>query len=389
MIERRQLKSLYVSGFKSFAWSPHEIHQNGQVVPNHHGKRVALGDVTVFLGANGSGKSNVVSLCRLLRSIAEGNLQNFVGVHGGAGSLFHYGPKATPHIEVKLELAQANDLTNYTIRLSPAQPDTVVVTDEAGAHSSPDGVVIAPGFSAGDLEARLSDAKPAAVSGQVVAELLRNLQTFQFDDTSTTAAIRRGGYIEDARQLHADGGNLAAVLLGLRLEHRPHYDRIRNTVRQACPQFDDFVLGASVRDPNTILLNWRSQGHGDYLMGPHQLSDGTLRFMALTTLLLQPQSMLPWVIVIDEPELGLHPQAIGLLAAMVHEAATHSQVVLATQSPTLVDHFDLTQLRPIAHTGGQSTFLELDVDDLRRWLDDYSLGEMWQKNLLRGGPEHA
>lgn len=385
MSDRRQLRSLFVGGFKSFAWSP----QNGRPEPDHQGRRVELGDVTVFLGANGSGKSNIVSLCRLLRSIAEGKLQQFVGLNGGAGSLLHYGPKATPHVEVRLELAQTNERTTYVIRLSHAVPDTLVATEEMGTHTSPEGIVAAPGFITGDPEARLSEPTPQqAVPAQVVAQLLRNLQTFQFDDTSSSAAIRRGGYIEDGAQLHSDGGNLAAVLLGLRIKHRAHYDRIRNTVQRACPQFDDFVLGASVRDPNTILLNWRSQDHGEYLMGPHQLSDGTLRFVALTTLLLQPADMLPWVIVIDEPELGLHPEAIGLLAAMVNEAAIHSQVVLATQSPTLVDHFDLAQLRPIAHTKGRSTFLDLDVKGLRSWLDDYSLGEMWQKNLLRGGPEH-
>ena len=140
--------------------------------------------------------------------------------------------------------------------------------------------------------------------------LLQDCRTYQFHDTSENARIRKGGYIEDTRYLRSDAGNLAAFLLGLRQNHRHYYDLIVRTIGQVCPEFSDFELAPSDHSPHNLLLNWRGR-HGDYLLGPHQLSDGTLRFMALATLFLQPPDMIPAAIIIDEPELGLASRRIG------------------------------------------------------------------------------
>ena len=219
--------------------------------------------------------------------------------------------------------------------------------------------------------------------------LLRGCRVFQFHDTSDEAKIRKSGYIEDAAYLRSNGGNLAAYLYALQQTQRTYYDRIVRTIRQVCPQFDDFVLAPSPRNDKYIVLNWREVHRAEYLMGPHQLSDGTLRFMALATLLLQPPDRLPSVIILDEPELGLHPTSIAVLADLVCAVGSRSQVILATQSPTLVNHFSLEKVRPLEFRDGRSVFLELKASEYESWLEDYSTGELWQKDVFGGGPRHG
>lgn len=219
--------------------------------------------------------------------------------------------------------------------------------------------------------------------------LLWGCRVYQFHDTSDKSKIRKSGYIEDAGYLRHDAGNLAAYLYSLRQSQPSYYERIVQTIRQACPQFQDFDLAPSTRNEQYILLNWRETHRPDYLMGPHQLSDGTLRFMALATLLLQPPERLPSVIVLDEPELGQHPSAIAVLADLVRGVTDRSQVILATQSPTLVNHFTLDQIRPLEFRDGRSFFLGLEPKDYQSWLEDYTTGELWQKDVFGGGPRHG
>ncbi|MFY9342721.1 MAG: AAA family ATPase [Planctomycetota bacterium] len=394
MSERVKLKSLYLSGFKSFAWSPlREVQRNGTTELDFQGKRVEFGDITVFLGANGAGKSNVVGLFKMLALAMNGELADHVGKNGKASSFLHLGPQVTPRMEIALEFRGDTFTDGYRCILADAAPDALIFTSEVveyHADGTPKPVTVALG--AGHSESKLSQdiqgtGTPASVA-RVVRGLLQRCKAFQFHDTSTTAWVRKASYVDHSKYLRHDAGNLAAFLLGLRENHAQHYDLVRRTVGSACPQFADFDLVPDDKD-RTLFLNWRAKDRPDYLFGPHQLSDGTLRFMALTALLLQPASMKPATIIIDEPELGLHPTAIALLAAMVNQAASNCQVILTTQSPTLVDHFRLEDIRPMAHTAGASTFLAIEPNELAHWLEDYSLGEMWQKNLFRGGPEHV
>lgn len=122
------------------------------------------------------------------------------------------------------------------------------------------------------------------------------------------------------------------------------------------------------------------------LFGPHALSDGTLRFICLATLFLQPPEQLPATIVLDEPELGLHPYAIALLADMVRSAAQHTQVILATQSVTLVNQFEPEDILVVDRIQGKSAFRRLGKEEMASWLEDYGLGDLWEKNLLGGRP---
>lgn len=385
----QKLTTLTISGFKSFAaTAPDEFAD----LDSTNGNCLRFGDVTVLLGANGAGKSNVVSLFRLLDAMLSGGLQDFVGRNGGAESLLHFGPRTTPSLTFTLESESDDIASQYSVTLSAAAPDTLSIPVEhwefylkkVNVHKSSDMGM------AGRLEChlRIGPTQSDAFDNGLL-RLLRGCRTYQFHDTTENARIRKASYIEDAAQLRGDAGNLAAFLFSLKLNHADYFERIVHTIQQVCPQFGGFELAPSPRNANSILLNWKDRSRPDHLMGPHQLSDGTLRFMALATLFLQPPDMLPPVIIIDEPELGLHPMALAILAGLVRGVAGKSQVILATQSETLVNHFEVEEITPVSTVGGKSRFLHLSPEDYTQWLEDYTLGELWEKNVLGGGPRRG
>lgn len=215
--------------------------------------------------------------------------------------------------------------------------------------------------------------------------LITNCRVFHFHDTSASSRVRQTCYIEDNRFLMPDAGNLAAVLYRLKEKEPATYKRIVGTIKQIAPIFDDFVLAPSALNHQRILLNWRDR-FSDVLFGPHMISDGTLRAMALITLFSQGQQNMPPVIVIDEPELGLHPFAINVLAGLLRKASHKCQIIVATQSASLLDHFEPDELVVVERTGQESSFVRLDPARLEEWLSEYTMRELWEKNVIGGGP---
>jgi predicted ATPase len=197
--------------------------------------------------------------------------------------------------------------------------------------------------------------------------------------------MRRECQIDTNRSLNADAGNLPAMLYLYRERHATAYRRIVAAVKAVAPNFAEFILEPLRLNPRNISLRWRAQG-ADYEFGPHQLSDGTLRAIALFTLLLQPEDDLPKVIVLDEPELGLHPAALAVLADLLKSVSRHTQLLIATQSAALIDHFDVDDVITVNLRDGCSTFERLDPAGLKDWLQEYTLSELWQRNVIGGGP---
>ena len=374
-----KLKSVSLQGYKSFLDAT-----------------VTFGDVTVLLGANGAGKSNLVSFFRLLGFLATGALQEFVGRAGQSDSLLLGGRRTTPQLQAEVEFRgrdhtkNERTTTTYRVRLADAAPDTLIFLPEralfhrSGHPGGPRDILL----GGGHRESRLWDkAREGDKTCHILSRLLSGCRSFQFHDTSPQANIRKSRYTDDAAYLRDDGGNLAPYLYAMQRFRPDCYRRIVDTIRLVFPAFGDFSLVPNENNPRYILLNWREKGRSDYLFGPHQLSDGTLRFMALATLLLQPRDKLPGVIVLDEPELGLHPYAISIFAAMVRSAATEVQVVLATQSTRLVDEFDQNQIVVLENEPESGTKCHrLKSGDLEEWLADHSLGELWEKNHFGGRP---
>lgn len=227
------------------------------------------------------------------------------------------------------------------------------------------------------------DADAGKRAARALHHVMSNCRVYHFHDTSNTAQVRRPCYIEMNRKLAPDAANLAAMLYVYQQKEQAAYDRIVSTVRKIAPSVWEFDLQPQRLNPQNIVLNWRQQG-SDYLFGPHQLSDGTIRAIALATLFLQPEDDLPDLIVLDEPELGLHPQALEILAGLVRAVSHRTQIIVATQSPGFVDHFLADEVIVVDTENESSRFRNLEPTELEGWLKDYSVGDLWQKNVIGG-----
>lgn len=353
-----------------------------------HLPTLQLGKINVLIGANGAGKSNFISFFKLLNWMAPspGNLQFFVGKSGGANSLLFDGAAITPQMQAQLRFETDAGLNEYFIRLFHAAQDMLIFAEEKYRFSSRSLPKPAPWktLGSGHSEAKLINAATENdKTARTILGLIKNCVVYQFHNTSDTARIRQRWSIDDNYFLKEDAANLAPFLLRLRDNQPKTYLRIVETIRQIAPFFADFVLEP---ENGSVILRWRERDT-DLVFGCHQASDGTLRMMALVALLLQPEEDIPDLIILDEPELGLHPYAITIIAGLLRAVSNHSQVILATQSAMFVDHFDPEDIIVIDRPKRETIFTRLDRDKLKSWLEEYSLAELWEKNVLGGRPQ--
>ncbi len=341
--------------------------------------RLDLGPINILIGANGAGKSNLIELFRLLKSIKHNQLQFYIGKAGGANSLLHYGAQVTQQMGARFCFDIDNAATWYEVKLSEAPIDTLIFAEEVlqTTHQRQD-------FGIGQKESLFFKDRHSNSFIKVQQEV-EQYGIYQFHDTSETARMRGNCELHQNRYLMNDASNLAAVLYKLQQTQLPYYERIVESIRQIAPFFKDFVLEPLALNPNYIQLHWQSR-YSNYQFGPHQLSDGSLRMMALMTLLLQPESDLPTLLVLDEPELGLHPYAITVITSLIHSTSVHTQILLATQSSTFIDEFEPIDVIVADQQQGISTFKRLESEALTEWLEEYTLSELWKKNVIGGRP---
>lgn len=358
-----------------------------------------LEDLTVLIGANGSGKSNFIAFFNMLSFMLSGHLQTYIARKGAASSILHYGPKRTPILQAELEFDGPRGTSKYGFSLAFASPDRLIFTDEHVMFQYPDNPTPYKDLiRSGDLsETGLielssgSQESTASRVARVFINRLRGLQVYHFHDTSEEAYIRTSQDIGRHHFLMSNGGNLAAVLNMLRERWPGHFNRIVSTVRLAVPYLKDLILVPDRMAPNSVQMRWRDR-NPDYEFGPHQLSDGSLRAIAIITALLQPEEMLPAVIFIDEPELGLHPGAISVVASLIKAAAAKRQIVISTQSPRLMAEFAPEDVVVVERHEdekgfGESSLERLSREQLGAWLDDYDLGALFEMNVTGGGPQ--
>ena len=344
-------------------------------------------NLTALIGPNGAGKSNFISFFRMMSwMLADtANLQFYVAERGGASKLLHDGPDITREIEAELTLRTNAGENQYAFRLFYAAGDTLIFADEryrfsrAGYYDS-----LAPWTEtdAGHRAPKLLERTYTDETARVIRSILQRIIVHQFHNTSDTARMRTKWSVYDNRYLKEDAANIAPVLLRLRESHSPYYRRIVETIRLILPFFSDFELEP---DNGHILLAW-SERSSDRVFDVSQASDGMLRVIALVTLLLQPEEDLPDVLIMDEPELGLHPYAITVIGGLIASAAMETQVIVATQSMALIDCFEPEDIVVVERKGRASTFTHLEVDALNEWLEEYSLSELWEKNVVGGRP---
>ena len=214
---------------------------------------------------------------------------------------------------------------------------------------------------------------------------IQDWKVYHFHDTSVTAKVKQTCNIHDNSTFAPDGANLAAFLRVIRENYEKSYREILRTISRVAPFFQDFILEPETNNKNTIKLKWKHSGTDEYF-DASDFSDGTLRFILLTTLLLQPY--LPTIILLDEPELGLHPFALNILASMFRKVSIKTQIICSTQSVTLTDNFDIEDIIVVDRVNNHSEFKRLNKEKYEDWLEEYSIGEIWQKNLIGGVPTY-
>ncbi|WP_298331057.1 AAA family ATPase [Asticcacaulis sp.] len=341
--------------------------------------RLPLGDINIIIGANGAGKSNFVSLFRLLSRLAREELQDYVVKQGGLDRLLFFGPKVSDHLEIGLEAASVL----YRAVLVPTAHQALMFDGEwinEGQQWREIG-------GRGRTETGLIDKRLPRSSRTGRMRIIRNWmldwRVYHFHDTSDFSPLRASAPLTEPERLAADGGNLPAFLYYLQEQHPDRLEMLLDTVRLVAPFFGGFVLRPEALNKDLIRLRWRHQGR-DNLFDVADLSDGTLRFIALAALLLQPEP--PETIVLDEPELGLHPAAVTQLAALMQQVSAEVQIIAATQSPTFANHFGWQDFIVVDRVDDASRFRRLTAEEVAPWADEFGMGEAWEKNLIGGRP---
>ena len=338
---------------------------------------IALGRLNVLIGANGAGKSNFIGFFRLIQRILNSQLQLTVGDMGGPDALLHFGRKTTEKMSAELYFGN----NGYRFTLRPTQDNRMMFVREALWRNlkgdwHPE---------SGHFETRFSECGSHGLIWKHTIPAMRSWRLYHFHDTSRSALMKQIHGINDNEYLRDDGRNLAAFLYRLKHQHELNYRRIVKAVQLVAPFFGDFHLRPSVENPEKIQLEWNEAGQ-DIPFTASALSDGTLRFICLATVLSQPEEFIPAAILIDEPELGLHPYAIAVLAGLMKAASENHQLIISIQSVELLNEFDAGDVIVVDKAGIRSTLKRLDEEGLSEWLADYSLGDLWKKNLLGGRP---
>jgi predicted ATPase len=357
------VKSLSVSGYKS-------IRQL---------KNFPLNNLNVMVGANGAGKSNFIGLFRLLNEMYEQQLQLYVPKQGGPDALLHFGRDTSERLHAEFYFS----LNGYKFDLIPTADNRLIFEREISLfkgfyYNSQPSAILGTGHS----ESKLKNATDKY--SRYVRESVSNWRVYHFHDTSDTAKVKQRHAANDNLRLKPDAANLAAYLRMLKEKHEAEYQRIIETIRLVMPFFDDFVHRPG--DPEYVELEWRQKGKPDTPFKAHMLSDGSLRFICLATLLLQPVSLLPDTVLIDEPELGLHPYAITVLVDIFKQVAEDRQLIVSTQSVELVNELSPQDVVVVDQEDGASTFRRYTEEELSGWLQEYAMGEIWKRNILGGRP---
>ena len=361
MLQKDQLSRMTIEGYKSIKKCD-----------------ISFGKINVLIGSNGSGKSNLISTFSFLQNILSKNLQVYAA-QSGVNALLYGGRKVTEEMAFEVFFGD----NSYGFVLIPTDDNRLIFRKEYfGYHGSWENE---SNVARGHSEAMWDAGAHNNIVRYVIPILQKqNWRVYHFHDTGRSAKVKQEHNISNNKVLQFDASNLAAFLYRLKGNYKKNYDEIVQTVQLIAPYFSDFVLEPQEGNEEQIILKWQQKGCED-IFNASQLSDGTLRFICLAALLLQPQELQPATIIVDEPELGLHPYAITILAEMVKQLSDEKQIIISTQSVELLNEFDAEDVIVVDRGENGSEFKRLNEEDLEAWLEeDYALGDLWKKNILGG-----
>lgn len=341
---------------------------------------INLNDLNIIIGSNGIGKSNFISFFEFAKDIYNNRLQRSVIENDGAGKLLYMGVKTTKELSFGLDFQEENIRHQYSVSLSLAQ-DTLIINKATNTC-----------YREGKLDYQFEERDSKELNPDewdlpksYLGPLTSSLEVYHFQDTSVSSLMKQKQSIDDDRKLRTDGSNIASFLYRLQMASPKHFMRIESTIRSIAPFFQRFSLIPNRQNENLISLEWEPTSSGkDVVFNAYQMSDGTLRFICLATLLMQPEP--PSVIIIDEPEIGLHPQAINKLAAIIKRASKQSQIIISTQSNYFIDHFEPEDILVAERYDNATEMHRLSAEQLKDWRKEYSLGELWEMNVFGGQP---
>lgn len=367
----KRLKSIRIQGFKS--------------IPFQYPLELIFGDINILLGANGAGKSNIISFFKMLGFMMSGSLQRFIAESGTNQKFLYYGAKQTPTMCASIRFEASNCYDIYSFSLTKAVPDRLIITTEDiewknhNKKAKPFQKQLQSDFNESAL------IKSTNSTEKIIRNLLGSCKVYQFSDSSISSPMRQASTVDSAHYLQSEANNLASFLYYLKNNYPDSFRRISEYVKDVVPQFHEFYLEP---ERDYISLKWMDDSANDYVLSADQFSDGSIRFIALATLLLQPEETMPFVIIVDEPELGLHPYAIDQLNEMIKDASKHAQIIVATQSTDIIDGFsanDVTVIERDPEIQGTCA-RRLTEEEYHDWLDEYTLSELWNKNIIGGRP---
>ena len=347
---------------------------------------LVMNPINILIGANGSGKSNFISIFTFLRNLSEGKLESYVEKNGGANSFLHFGVKHTPSLSIGVEVGY----NGYYSILESGNNDNLVFDSEYCTIKSSNKRFPIKGLrgESGLLPGAPCTSPPVR---NYTRRYLERCRVYHFHDTGPSAGFRQVSKLSSSDYLFSDAANIAAFLYCLKNsdnnEYQKSYRNIVSAIQTVAPFFHDFYLESRGQEGDeNIILKWLHKEH-ENPFSASQLSDGTARFICMATLFLQPAILRPNTIVLDEPELGLHPAALEVLADLVKLTSKENQVICSTQSVTFANHFDPEDFIVVDQSKGVSKFKRLDAEDLGVWLEEYQMGDIWNKNLIGGRPE--
>jgi predicted ATPase len=343
-------------------------------------QKVDLKPINIFIGGNGVGKSNFISIFSFVRAIYEANLSDYIIKKGGANSILYFGVNETQEIYLDFYFGKNDKHTNrFIVNLANSQDSLFIKSTDTAFFNYK--------WHYNHYEDNVKESNFKNINqGQAfwVNDRLKEFEVYHFHDTGDNSPMKGYSNVDDNRILRKNGSNIASFLFYLKERHNKHFLRIEKTISSIAPFFESFVLEPSNRNENLIKLEWKEKGNYNSYFDAYNLSDGTLRFICLATLLMQPVP--PKTIIIDEPELGLHPVAINKFSGLVRKISEKSQLIISTQSINLIDNFEPKDIIVADRENSQTVFHRLENENLKSWLQDYSLGDVWGKNVFGGQP---